>query len=276
MADDSDGTTTPTEATTAATPDWRSSLPDDLRGEKSLESFKDIAGLAKSYIETKRLVGQRQELKVPGAEATPEERAAFHKALGVPDTPDAYPVQWPEAALNGGLEKEAAAAFLADMHKAGTPPAVLQAAVNWYGRYVADKAAAAQREAQATLAELKQEWGPNWEANVGRANRALSKYGGDDLVAFLAQSGLGRHPLMVRAWANVANELVETGALETAGDLAMGPDEARAELAAIDADATHPANNYLHPDHQAALEHKLALRRLLLGSENRKVVTIGG
>lgn len=33
---------------------WRDELPDDLQGVKTLEKFKDVSGLAKSYVETER------------------------------------------------------------------------------------------------------------------------------------------------------------------------------------------------------------------------------
>lgn len=88
-----------TEAQKAAA-DWRDGWGDDLKNDPALKDFKTTADLAKSFVETKKKVGQK--LGIPGADATPEQRAEFYKALGVPDTEDAYdqslPENFPEAA----------------------------------------------------------------------------------------------------------------------------------------------------------------------------------
>ena len=65
----------------------------DLSGDPVFEAFKsgdgfDYGKIAKAYKDTKALVGQK--LGIPGADATPEAKAAFYKALGVPDNVEAY------------------------------------------------------------------------------------------------------------------------------------------------------------------------------------------
>src|SRR4030095_3808230 len=67
---------------------WRPTLPDEMKAEPSLGGFKDVGALAKAWVETKRLVGDA--VKVPKPDASPEERAAFHRKLGVPQSPDQY------------------------------------------------------------------------------------------------------------------------------------------------------------------------------------------
>ena len=106
----------------AVVPDWRTGLTGDfapLAQEPSLASFKgkDWAevgpALAKSYVETKKLVGVKTTLKIPDEHATPDEVAAYRKAVGVPDTPDGYRTQIrrPEAAL-AGWDEDAEMKFL--------------------------------------------------------------------------------------------------------------------------------------------------------------------
>lgn len=65
----------------------------DLAKDPMLAGFGSEADLAKSYLETKKLVGQK--LGIPGADATPEAKAAFYEALGVPKTADAYGFEKP-------------------------------------------------------------------------------------------------------------------------------------------------------------------------------------
>ncbi len=51
--------------------EFLNSLPEDLRAEPSLQVFKDLPTFAKSYIETKRMVGG--SIRLPDEKATPED-----------------------------------------------------------------------------------------------------------------------------------------------------------------------------------------------------------
>ena len=276
MADTATDTLTPEIAPPAsaaappgALPDWRASLPEPLRAEKSLETFKDVGALAQSYVETKRLVGQRAG--VPGPNAKPEEVAAYRAALGIPDSPAGYTISRPEIALQS-WDAAAEQDFLATAHRAGMPPGHVQEILNWYGKYEAGRLRAAQAQAEQTMTALRQEYGPNYDANLGRANRVVQEFGGEELVSYLAKTGLGRHPAMVKTFVKLAQAMVESGAMETSGDSGTSVEEAKAELAAIYADKQHPYNVAGSPGWQEAADHVLALRRIALSGENRKLV----
>ena len=224
----------PTPAPTPPVADWRAGLPEELRAEKSLESFKDIASLAKSYIETKRMVGQRQDVpKPPTKESTPEQVAAWRKALGVPDTPAGYlsaGVVRPESAA-GEWDEQAESAFFGVMHNLHAPPAVVNAAMQFYAKMESDKVATLTREAQAVAQELRREWGPNYDANYGRVRRLFSDYGDEQVEALFDRNGTGRDPVAIKFFSKLANDLVETGAMNPEGIASgMGPDEMRASI----------------------------------------------
>ena len=74
-------------AKTDAAPDFKTSLG-DFGKEAMFADVKDAQQLAKMYKDTKTLVGQK--LGIPDENATPEAKAAFYKALGVPDSEDGY------------------------------------------------------------------------------------------------------------------------------------------------------------------------------------------
>ncbi len=74
---------------------WRESLPEEMRGEKGLEDFKNLAGLAKSFLDTKRMVG-KGKIAVPVETSTEGEWEAFHIAAGRPSTPEDYNLKRPE------------------------------------------------------------------------------------------------------------------------------------------------------------------------------------
>lgn len=241
-----------------AADDWRASLPEDLKADQSLATFKNVAGLAKSYVETKRLVGQKG-VRVPTDASTPEEIAEYRKALGVPDSPESYQITRPSVAANGGWDDEAEKAFLGVAHKAGIPPRAVQEVVTWYGSYLAQQIDAAQREAVALAQELRREWGANYDAMIGQATRAVKEYGGDALAMLLEETGYGRHPVFVRAFAKIGQDLVEHGAMQAEGYELLGPEETASRIASLQAQMkTYPEG---HPKVAEIIDQILALTR---------------
>ena len=254
-------TSTATTATTTVTASWRDTLPDDLKADKSLESFKDVAGLAKSFIETKKMVGARSA--VPGADAKPEDVAAFRKALGVPDAPEGYALKRPEIAAVLGWDDKAEAGFKAAAHKAGMTPVAAQAAVDYYASMLQtqhDAARAMEREAGAAL---RTQWGANYDANLGIANRALSQYGGDDLVEFLHTSKLGADPRMVQAWAKVGADLMESGFIRGENIGRVSDEEADTKVRELNAELSKvdPSSDRASQIIDQIVQYRAAVRR---------------
>lgn len=173
MAEDTP-TATETPAAVTPAPSWRDGLPDDLKAEKSLESFKDVGALAKSYVETKKMVGQKA-FGVPGANATPEEVKAFHRAIGVPETHAEYKPKAHDMMAHPMWSMEAQADFLKAMHAAGATPSVVDAALQFYGNLIGGQVKSNTAMETEAKAELRQEWGVNYDTNLGLANRALSQ-----------------------------------------------------------------------------------------------------
>ena len=266
--------TTATGTTTAAVAtDWRAGLTGEhaaLAQEKSLDGFKgkDWAevgpSLAKAFVETKKLVGAKvPTLVVPGDGATPEQVAAYRKATGVPETAADYRITMPELPPGTEWDEPARTAFLTRMHQVGAPPAVVQAMTSWYGAYLTEQHNGYRREAEATEQALRRDWGPNYDANLGRANRAIQQYGGDALVDLFAQNGMARHPLVVRTFAGIGTDLVEHGAM--AGD-AVGrvtPEEAQDRLTTLRAELVKAP--YGSDAHKAVIEQIVQYTKIAQG-----------
>lgn len=223
--------------------DWRTGLTGDfapLAQDKTLERYKGKdwgeAGpqLAKALVEANKLLGTKQVLKIPDEHSSPEEVATYRKAIGVPDTAEGYRITRPEAAL-AGWDETAEKNFLGNMHQAGVPEPIVQKILNWYGQYLSEQQRGWHREAEATSQQLRTEWGPDFAANVGVANRAIQQYGGDALVDLFAQNGMGRHPLVVKTFASIGKELMEAGAIPSTGTAHMTPDEAQERVKELQA-----------------------------------------
>ena len=226
--------TASTETITAA-PDWRESLPGELRADKTLADFKDVGALAKSYVETKRLVGDA--VRVPKPDAKPEDIAAFRRKLGVPESPDKYDVKLPEMPKDFPAWNETHVAdFKTAAHKAGLTPSQVQAVVQWYaGNQLqvrgSESSAAVTRakEAEAAcIAELEKTWGPQgglpWKRELGRAWNTTKVLFGTDTPEGEMFEMHGNNPKLLIKLAQLATELGEDRFID--GDNAVAADDA--------------------------------------------------
>lgn len=123
------------------------------------------------------------ELKLPGKEAKAEDWKAFYKAIGAPESGDAYALPVPEGG-NPEFAKEAAAM----MAEAGLLPQQAKALAEWWNSksgaaLQASQAAAAQAEADAGKAAeaddvaLHAEWkGDAYDKNIEAAKKAVRQF----------------------------------------------------------------------------------------------------
>ena len=130
-------------------------------------------------------------IKVPGEDASDEDRAAFAKALGVPDTEDGYQFSLPEKMPeNVQYDENLAASFKAKAKEIGLTLAQAQALHDFQMEAVGTQAnaflegqkqAEAEKTAKAEASHdaLVKAWGKegseSYNKNLALANRALSK-----------------------------------------------------------------------------------------------------
>jgi hypothetical protein len=192
------------------------------------EKVKNLAGryttpaaMANALYEANRELSQR--VKMPGEDASDEDRAKFNKQMGVPESVDDYEIVAPE-----GIDAEVFASeeyqapiksIVADMHAAGASQGVVNAMLNKYFEMeVAGKAEQARLDTeymQKTEADLRKEWGSSYDENVAFANDYLSN--SPELVQLELRDGtlLGSHPAFVR-------QMAEVGRMANEGQLKFG------------------------------------------------------
>jgi hypothetical protein len=213
------------------TSDWLEVIPEDLtyehradngqaevrplREHPQIREFTSPGELAKAFLETKRLVGQKTVGLRPLAEdASDEDRKAFERELrrvaGVPESPDGY--RFGEAPKGLERDEETLAWYRAQAHKAGLSPQQAASLYEGWNAYVVGRVQA--RHEQASL-ELSREWGPELLPNVELAHRGflqaanLAGLERDEVVTAMEQSGMGDHPLMVRLFHGIGRALAE-------------------------------------------------------------------
>lgn len=222
-----------------APPDWRAALPEAIRADPSLASFKDVGALAESFIQTKSLVGA--SVRPPGPNAKPEDKKAFvdrllqiepalmyapdndpettnrlWKKLGKPEKPEEYEIAEEAKAAGLDLDQLRTLAVTGGMTKAQFKGLT----------EVMGKATLEQKRLQALeKLALENEWGEAKEERTLAAKAAALKMGlTEPEVDALS-------PRQLKAFSNVARAVgVKTNEFRRAGDSeggALDPQEAR-------------------------------------------------
>lgn len=263
--------------------DFLSALPEDLRSDPSLGDIKDIEGLAKSYVNAQRMIGN--SIRIPSEDASieakqefykrlesvpgvmkapdfenPDERDAFFNRLGRPESPDKYNFQIPEDInADGNLVNE----FASLAHQAGLTNEQANRLVafeieraNAYNEQLADRANQAEQV-------LRQKWGADFDTRLDGAKSVLKQYAGDfpEAVQELVNSPVASNPAVIAMLSDLFGSLQEAGTIQSTEQTQYGttPSEALAQIEDIMNNAAHPYHNDADVEHKAAVEkvHKL-------------------
>lgn len=223
---------------------WHESLPDDLKPYSgSLAKYPNAAELLRGLGNAQKLIGQRpQELKPPGPDATPEQKAAWFKTIGVPEKPEEYGLKKPDNLPEGvPWSDEDAAAFQAKAHELGLTPAQVQAIAAFDLERATKATAKGQGEITAYIegqkTALKAEWGEKFEANRDKALATAQILGLDPNDA-----EIGNSAKMIKAL-HAASQLMSE-------DKFVSSDKAGTGMSRAD-QAEDMARNKLNPWHNA-------------------------
>jgi hypothetical protein len=224
-------------------PDWTSKLPEDLAPARdSLGRFKSVTDLARAYDSANKLIG-RKGVILPNEKSTPEEVAAFHKTMGVPETPEGYmeavrPTELPEGVT---WSDEIAKSYFELAHHHHVPATAMKDLIGLHLKQRQFEQEAAQHmvieNKQKGLKQLRQIWGVDFDRNLGIAQRAAALTGVD------ANSYGWRDPEVVKGFVRLASMMGDDKLVTPGASLPAGGADLKSR--AIDI-IRNPAN----PDHQ--------------------------
>jgi len=251
----------PKTETPQATTDWKASLSDEIRSDKSLENIKDIEGLAKSYVHAQKMVGS-DKIPVPNKYATDKDWDAVYEKLGRPKSADGYKYDLPQ---DKQVDEASLKEFSNQAHKLGLLPTQANGVVKFYNEMTAksiqdaDSKALAAREN--STKELKQEWGQAFDQKINQAATLAKSVGATELFDTNLADGtkLGDHPVMIKAFAELANKMGEDTITQASGPAYLTPNQIEKQIGEL----TQVGSAYWdknHINHQAAVEEVLALR----------------
>ena len=251
----------PKTETPQATTDWKASLSEEIRSDKSLENIKDIEGLAKSYVHAQKMVGS-DKIPVPNKYATDKDWDAVYEKLGRPKSADGYKYDLPQ---DKQVDEASLKEFSNQAHKLGLLPTQANGVVKFYNEMTAksiqdaDSKALAAREN--STKELKQEWGQAFDQKINQAATLAKSVGATELFDTNLADGtkLGDHPVMIKAFAELANKMGEDTITQASGPAYLTPNQIEKQIGEL----TQPGSAYWdknHMNHQAAVQEVLALR----------------
>ncbi len=263
----------PTPAPIAAPPqaDWRAALKTDEAKEFAKNSA-DVDHLVNRALDMRRQLSTA--IIKPGKDAKPEQVAAYRKAMDIPDDPKGYGIAKPEHYTDEVFQSEAVQSRIGAIakiaHDHGVPRGAMKGIIDEYFKMeagvLASQVEADTRFAAETDAQLKKEWGADYDKNKEFANRAfghIAKQAGVDVQALKEIETKGGRflmddPSMVRIFAALGREMGEgtLGALPTAAERAGGEQEIRdirAQIAEAQAQGDRRRANELYQQEQALL-----------------------
>lgn len=268
-------------ATTQVSSGLLDNLSEDLRNEPSLQSFKDVNDIAKSYVHSQRMLGNSiripskeagadqmnefyQKLQnVPGVVKLPEEGndeqlASFYNKLGRPETPDGYDVM--NAVQGLQVNEEAAKEFSNFAHKANLTKDQAQQTMAYYASLVEqDQAMQNQiidQEVEQAQNVLQRKWGEQFDERLASAKSALRHYAnefGADIDQII-NGPMGRDATFIGIMSDIGRSLQEKGSIQGAHARSNipTPEEAQSTINDVLANKEHPYWNPSDPRHKEA------------------------
>jgi len=227
---------------------WLDALPDDAKDYKdTLAKYKSVPDMAKALANANALIGKK--LGVPNEKSSPEEVAAFRRAMGVPETLEEYKFA-PDSLPEGMTWSDDMAKPYAEIaHKHGIPPAAMKELVAQHAKTEMFKLEAIQAtyEKQRTEAvqSLQKEWGNDFGKNIGLAKQAAKLAGVD------ANSHGFSDPEVVRGFVRMAHMMSEDKVGRSMGGTEFMTGAARAkDIMSNPENAWH--KRYMEGDKEAA------------------------
>jgi hypothetical protein len=257
--DTAQATPTPPPAQTA---EWTAGFPDDLKSFVTAKGARSPADLATAFVKADSAAAAM----IPPPKDGLWDDIARGK-LGIPAKPEEYKLTRPKLPEGMPYDEALEAAARPIAHKLGLTPPQLQGLVDFIATHRVSETesalAAWQAEMDGASEALRKEWGPNYDRQLSLAARTAKRFGGDELISALNDSGFGNNPHLARAFAKIASLIGEDTMKSDGTPTAPAGDAALAEIARIQGEALkdpkHPWINASHPEHEATLEKMRAL-----------------
>ena len=242
-------------------------MPDELKGEPSLQSFDSVDKLAKSYVHARKMIGAdpAQMLQLP-KEDDAEGWDSVYERLGRPNAPDGYDFE-----LGDGEQSDEVADFKNVAHQLGLTNDQARNILGIYNQISQNDMAQEDEQFEQMnveyLQDIQSEWGDSFNKNAELARRAFTDFASEELMDVLRETGLSNHPEMLKTFARIGQVLSEDNVLPgTRGAIgSMTPVHAQESIDSKMSDKEF-RSAYLdgaHPNHAQAVQEMQRLHNAL-------------
>ena len=243
---------------------FKDTIPEQFREEKSLENINSMDDLLKGYVHAQKLVGSNK-IPIPNKHSTDEDWNEVFKKLGAPDTPEGYQYNLKDQEVDSQQVSE----FNKKAHQLGLLPKQAEGLIKFYNEMNGNLAATQEDQAaQAQLTtetELKKEYGPQFSKRLDQAKKlAIGTLGQDFLENTYLKDGsrLGDNLNVIKAFSSLADKLSEDEIIKGDGSSYMTAKEIEKEIDDLTQEGS-PYWNKTHPNHQKNIDEVLKLREML-------------
>lgn len=166
---------------------WRQRIASSFDSESDqtaalnqLERMGGPENLFKSYRELQLAMSSGQMAKLPGEDASDEERAAYYKRINQPDTAEGLVenLSLSEGKQLGDMDRPAADAFASAIYGAVTPQEITNRAIDWYlglqEQQASEQDDIDERNELESREALREEWGAGYKRELNIANMAFN------------------------------------------------------------------------------------------------------
>lgn len=183
---------------------WYSTLPAELHPTIKAKGWADAGAAIESYVQLHKLFGEDRAgrtVAIPTDKSTPEEIAAFHTKLGVPDKAEGYEIKIAE-----GVDPTFSKMMAAAMKDAGIPKGAGEKLAAVYQQQEAAATTAFLAQSDADMRALQTEWGADFDAKLETAGRGAAALGlKDRALRDKLERAVGTKTLLT--WAHMVGEM---------------------------------------------------------------------
>jgi hypothetical protein len=260
-------------------PNWKDSLPEEIRGHKTLADVEDVGALAKQFIDAQATMGT--SIRIPGPDAGNEALTSFHTKLaekvpGLIPTPDPDNAEQmnalytrmgrPSEAIGyehpDGVDPTQMADFADLAHSLGLTKTQYKGMLSSLVEKTAKTAETTTAEFDAATRALKQEWGIVYEDNLQLVQSVMKGTGAP--AEFLEAAADSKLPAGTIKWLhNIGKQLGSEGInfQKDESTSRLAPAEAKARVAEIMGDREGPYWDGAHPQHKEYVQRVVDLNR---------------
>ena len=245
-------------------------LSDELKGESSLQDFKDVNGLAKSYVNAQKMVGSSIRIPTPDASqevidsfydkvtavdgvirVNKDDLSSVYNQLGRPENVDGYKVD-----VEGELNAEAVTGFKNIAHDIGLNNDQLNKIVEFDQARSEAMLNQSNTHKESNQALLKDAWGNDYDNRLQGAKATLETFAEKypDAVKEIATTSIGSNPVVAMLLSELHGSYSEKGIIPKQNSISYGTsrDDALATIQDITTNLQHAAHNAAAPGHREA------------------------